>query len=143
LPEPKHVLYVPNQGHGLRDIDRVIGALSAVHRYSSSARSLPKLSWTSAAARSLTFVVDADRRPTRVSIWSARSPSRDFRDAHWTSRACRRTREGYTCVAERAKRGYTAAFTEAAFADKHAPTFSLSTTVCIAGPDISAASGEC
>jgi PhoPQ-activated pathogenicity-related protein len=143
LPDPKHVLYVPNQGHGLRDIDRVIGALSAVHRYSSSARSLPEMSWTSAAARALTFTLDADQPPKRVSIWSARSRTRDFRDAHWTSRACRRARQGYTCLAERAKRGYTAAFVEAAFADEHGLTFSLSTTVCIAGAATSAASNAC
>lgn len=143
LPDPKHVLYVPNQGHGLRDADRVIGALSAVHRYSSNARPLPKLSWTSVAERSLTFVLNADKRPRRVSIWSARSPTRDFRDAHWTSRACRPTSKGYACVAARAKRGYTAAFAEAAFADEHALPFSLSTLVCIAGPGIPAPPGGC
>src|SRR5690606_39177829 len=41
LPSPKHVLYVPNQGHGLRDFDRVIGALSAVHRYAARGENLP------------------------------------------------------------------------------------------------------
>ena len=134
---------MPNQGHGLRDIDRVIGALSAVHRYSAEARALPKLSWTAEAARSLTFVLSADKQPRRVSIWSARSPTRDFRDAQWTSRACRRRSKGYACVAPRAERGYTAAFAEAAFVGEHDLRFSLSTLVCIAGPDIRAPAGEC
>lgn len=143
LPDPKHVLYVPNQGHNLRDIDRVIGALSAVHRYSSNAQSLPTVSWTSAAARSLKFTVHADHRPERVSIWTARSSTRDFRNARWTSRACRRAKEAYDCVAERPKRGYTAAFAEAAFVDEHDLTFSLSTTVCIAGPATADNSDQC
>lgn len=143
LPSPKHVLYVPNQGHGLRDIERVIGALSAVHRYSSSAQPLPTLSWTASAARSLRFTVDADRRPARVSIWTANSSTRDFRDARWTSRPCRRARDGYACVTERSKRGYTAAFAEAAFEDERDLTFSLSTTVCIAGPESTAGSDQC
>jgi PhoPQ-activated pathogenicity-related protein len=143
LPEPKRVLYVPNQGHGLQDIERVIGALSAVHRYSSSARSLPMLSWTSKAARSLTFAVSADTVPARVSIWSAQSPTRDFRDAHWTSSPCQPTNNGYDCAVPRAEQGYTAAFAEAAFAEGQAPPFSLSTTVCIAGPDSTETSGSC
>jgi PhoPQ-activated pathogenicity-related protein len=143
VPEPKQVLYVPNQGHNLRDIDRVIGALSAVHRHSAEGRALPQLSWTSAAARSLTFVVNSDQKPRRVSIWSARSPTRDFREAKWTSRACRVDGKGYACSAPRAERGYTAAFAEAAFVDENDLAFSLSTLVCIASPDARAPAGEC
>ncbi len=143
LPDPKHVLYVPNQGHNLRDIDRVIGALAAVHRYSSTQQPLPTLSWTASAARSLGFTVAADRPPERVSIWTANSSTRDFRDARWTSHACQRSSSGYDCVAERAKRGYTAAFAEAAFVDEQQLAFSLSTTVCIAGPEMTAPEDRC
>src|SRR5204862_7057055 len=32
LPEPKRVLYLPNQTHGLRDVDRLIGRLAALNR---------------------------------------------------------------------------------------------------------------
>ena len=42
LPDPKHVLYVPNQGHGLRDIERVIGSVSAVHRYAAAGKPMPR-----------------------------------------------------------------------------------------------------
>ncbi len=41
LREPKRVLYVPNQGHGLHDVDRLIGGLSALFRYSARARRCP------------------------------------------------------------------------------------------------------
>jgi PhoPQ-activated pathogenicity-related protein len=40
LPDPKRVLYVPNQGHGLRDLERVVGAVSAAHRYAAAGRPL-------------------------------------------------------------------------------------------------------
>jgi PhoPQ-activated pathogenicity-related protein len=41
LSEPKRVLYVPNQGHGVRDFARLVGGLSALHRYSSHGEGLP------------------------------------------------------------------------------------------------------
>lgn len=135
LPEPKHVLYVPNQGHGLRDVERVIGALSAVHRYAASGRPLPKLDWQSAhTPDALSFDIKVDRPVRRLLIWSTRGATRDLREAHWSSQNCKRTRDGYACVVDRADEGYTAAFAEAAFTDEDDLKFSLSTTVCIANP---------
>jgi PhoPQ-activated pathogenicity-related protein len=142
LQSPKHVLYVPNQGHGLRDIDRVIGGVSALHRYAASGRPLPQTRWTfKPTARALAVQVEAERRPSRVQIWTARSGSRDFREAHWTSRPCRRAGTAYSCSTPRAREGYTAAFAETSFEDDGAPRFSTTSTVCIAGPN--RAKSEC
>lgn len=139
LPDPKHVMYVPNQGHGLRDAQRVIGALSAVHRYAAASRPLPLTTWSFASRRDeLTIKVKADRPTERVLIWSAHSATRDFRDAKWTARKCARTGDSYACSAQRKGQGYTAAFGETAFRDKGSPSFATTTTVCIAGPKSSA-----
>ena len=43
LQEPKRVLYVPNQGHSLRDADRLIGSIGALHRYSARDQPLPQV----------------------------------------------------------------------------------------------------
>jgi PhoPQ-activated pathogenicity-related protein len=135
LPAPKHVLYVPNQGHGLRDIDRVIGGLSAVHRYAAAGRPLPRTTWEfRPSARSLQIMVEPERRPERVLVWSARSASRDFRDAYWTSRPCRRAGAAYSCAAPRGRHDYTAVYAETSYQDEGAPRFSTTSTVCIAGP---------
>lgn len=140
LPSPKHVLYVPNQGHGLRDADRVIGGLSAIHRYAAAGESLPRTTWSFASASDvLSIEIKSDRRPQRVLIWSARSPTRDFRDAHWRSRRCVRAAIGHACSADREDQEYTAVFAETSFRDKGTPTFSTTTTVCIAGPKASEA----
>jgi PhoPQ-activated pathogenicity-related protein len=40
LQGPKHVLYVPNQGHGLSDPERVVTGLSAIHSYSAAGKTL-------------------------------------------------------------------------------------------------------
>ena len=135
LPNPKHVMYVPNQGHGLRDADRVIGGLSAVHRYAAAGKPLPRTDWTFTSKKnSLTIQLKPDRPTQNVLIWSAHSFTRDFRDARWAARKCSRSNDGYVCSAERREQGYTAAFGETSFRETGSPTFSTTTTVCIAGP---------
>jgi PhoPQ-activated pathogenicity-related protein len=135
LPAPKHVLYVPNQAHDLQDIERVIGALSALHRYSVRGATLPSTTWSFASdAKTLKITVDTTRLPQRVLIWSADSRTRDFRDARWTSRPCARVDDRYACEAARSAQEYTAVFAETAFADEGAPVFSTTTTVSIAAP---------
>ena len=134
LPEDKRVLYLPNQTHDLRDLKRLIAGLSAVHRYSARGLSLPRVSWTFAReSQWLDLTVSADRQPRRVLAWSARSPTRDFRKAHWTSHSCERSSERYLCRERIPRDRYTALYAEAAFTDRGAPGFSLSTLVCLAG----------
>jgi PhoPQ-activated pathogenicity-related protein len=132
LPEPKRVLYVPNQGHGLADFDRLIGSLSALHRYSSRGETLPRISWAF-ADNGLT--VETQRAPRRVIAWSASSATRDFREARWTSHACRRTADArFACPRQADSARYTALYGEVEFQDRDAPRFSLSTTVCVSAP---------
>jgi PhoPQ-activated pathogenicity-related protein len=138
LPSPKHVLYVPNQGHGLRDMNRVVGGLSAVHRYAAEGKLLPAISWSFDAQPKRLFIrLTAERAPKRVLVWMATSPTRDFREARWRSKLCKRQRESYICSTGRAKSEYTAAFAETSFQDPGAPVFSTSTTVCLLGPEAS------
>jgi PhoPQ-activated pathogenicity-related protein len=134
LPEPKRVLYVPNQGHGLRDVDRVIGSVSAMHRYAALGKQLPQLTWKFITkGREISIRAKADRDVERVLLWSTSSGTRDFREARWTSRPCRRAKDAYSCHAPAATQGYSAAFAEMTFVDSGEEPFSLSTTVCIAG----------
>lgn len=138
LPDPKHVLYVPNQGHGLRDVNRVISGLSAVHRYAAAGKRLPESTWSFASrGNDLTIQVTADRPVHRVLVWSAHSDTRDFRDARWVARKCARSGAEYACSAARGAQGYTAVFGEISFRDKGSPAFSTTTTVCIGEPDAS------
>lgn len=132
LPDPKHVIYVPNQGHGLRDVARVIGALSAVHRYAAAGDTLPRTTWSFASTpKTIGIDVEPERAPARVLIWSAQSSTKDFREAHWRSRPCRKRDGAYSCKVPRGEKQYTAAFAETSFKDPNAPMFSTTTTVCI------------
>jgi PhoPQ-activated pathogenicity-related protein len=134
LPAPKHVLYVPNQGHGLRDAERVIGSVSAVHRYAAAGKPMPETTWSfGSTPGELKAQVKSDREARKVLVWSAQSPTKDFREAKWTARQCAKGSEGYACSAERAAEGYTAMFAETSFQDEGALPFSTTTTICIAG----------
>ncbi len=135
LPEPKRVLYVPNQGHGVRDFARLVGGLSALHRYSSHGEELPVVSWTYAVGPDRLGVdVQSNRVPRKVDAWTARSPTRDFREARWTSHRCTRKGEKYACNVARPAEGYAAVYAELWFKDSGYPKFPLATVVCIAGP---------
>lgn len=131
LPEPKRVLYVPNQGHGMRDLQRVIAALSALHRYSARGEQLPSVSWTfTPSSRKLELSVHPTQRPTRVVVWSASSAARDFRDAHWSSHACRRSAGVFICTRPVSSQRLTASYAEVTFSERGELDFSLSTAVC-------------
>ena len=132
LPQPKHVLYIPNQGHGVGDVGRLIGALSAVHRYSTRSQPLPSLSWRfTSSARKLELAVQPGRTPLRSVAWSASSPTRDFRNAHWAAHACKRPRGRPVCSEPTKPPRYTALYSEVTFRDRGEHDFSLSTAVCI------------
>jgi PhoPQ-activated pathogenicity-related protein len=136
LPEEKRVLYLPNQTHDLRDIDRLIGSVAALVRYSAQGKSLPEMSgvFTQQTGR-LELAVRTDQTPKRVLAWSATSPSRDFRHARWSSHGCRRhSSRDYHCEEHTASDVYTALYAEAVFRDPGEPSFSLSTTVHISEP---------
>jgi PhoPQ-activated pathogenicity-related protein len=134
LPEPKRVLYVPNQGHGVGDLERLIGGLSALHRYSARGTPLPAVTWTYAAkADRLGVDVQTDRMPRRVLAWTATSATRDFREARWTSHRCKRRKGNFSCSVARPSSGFVAMYAELWFEDRGYPRFPLATVVCIAG----------
>ncbi|MFC4307821.1 PhoPQ-activated pathogenicity-related family protein [Steroidobacter flavus] len=132
LPDPKNVMYVPNQGHGLHDANRVINGLSALHRYAAAGKVLPRTtSSVELEPHAITLAVESDRPARRVLLWSARSPTLDFREAHWSSHSCTRSSKGHRCSERRPDRGYAAAYAETFFRDEDGPAFSTTTTVCI------------
>jgi PhoPQ-activated pathogenicity-related protein len=63
----------------------------------------------------LNLTVRSDLRPDRVRAWTARTPTRDFREAEWTSRPCEALEEGaWHCHLHHREEGegYAALFAE-------------------------------
>jgi PhoPQ-activated pathogenicity-related protein len=134
LQGEKRVLYLPNQTHDLRDVERVIGSVAALNRYTELGKPLPKVTGTFTEQNDrLELSVRTDKTPERVLAWSARSATRDFRQARWRSHACRRSAAGYECEADTPSDRYTALYAEVQFREPGEHRFSLSTTVHISG----------
>jgi PhoPQ-activated pathogenicity-related protein len=80
LPEPRHLHYEPNGGHGLGPGG--LATLAAFIEHTLGGEAMPSLQWTYA---------DGVLRlrwegPGQAVLWHAEAPDRDFRHARWVSR---------------------------------------------------------
>jgi PhoPQ-activated pathogenicity-related protein len=133
LVGPKYIVYVPNNRHGITDIARLTGSLIAVHRHTVTGRPLPELSWNfTDGDAEVSLRVTSQPLPQRVNSWSASSPTRDFREARWSSQPAKADGKDYVRTLRRPESGWSALFGEAVYAGSVAP-FYLSTNVKIVG----------
>jgi PhoPQ-activated pathogenicity-related protein len=131
LQGPKHILYVPNNRHGLKDLGRVFGSLHALHRQAVDGQPLPQLTWQlKQDARGVQLEVRSDIRPDQVQAWVATSPTREFREARFRSVTLQRAGESYRYQRPRPAEGYLALFGEALYGRDAVPSF-FSTNVQI------------
>ncbi|MFP3902844.1 MAG: PhoPQ-activated pathogenicity-related family protein [Armatimonadota bacterium] len=133
LPDPKYLLYVPNSGHGLEDLPRVLNTQVAFYLVCTGALPTPQITWEFEEAESLQLRMSADPTPSNVQIWTAHSETRDFREAEWSSTDATTTDSGWTGQVEYPDEGYTAIFGEIVYDVNGRPAY-LSTSVKIIGP---------
>jgi PhoPQ-activated pathogenicity-related protein len=134
LPGEKYLLYVPNNGHGLKDYGRVIGSTLALHQHQSGHMPLPHLEWnygTTGGATMLT--VNAQPQADEYRVWMTDSPTVDLRKARWSSRSLRRTDSGTEFRVSPTKE-FQAVFIEAEFQRGRPLPLYLSTTMRIIPP---------
>ncbi len=125
----KHILYVPNNRHGLKDFPRVLGTLGALHEQARGGEKLPDLKWSfDLAGEQLTLQIDSDQSPKQVNIWTASSDSRDFRESKWTMLPATENGKGYVHHLDIPEKGYKAILGEAVYQRGPFP-FYLSTNV--------------
>lgn len=118
LVGPKYVLYVPNQGHNIDDLGRVIPAVVAVSRQAGGAAPLPALAWQfEGDGGPLELCVRADPSPSSVVLWSAGSADTDFRKASFSSRPVAARDGVYVARVEPPDSGFEAVFAELAFGE--------------------------
>lgn len=135
----KYITYVPNADHDLaKDWVRVFGGLRALRRHVDEQKALPNLKWDYIAAGGdlpLKLSVSPGEKAAVVHLWTAESPTRDFRQAKWTSQVLPRDQYGtattkLTAPAE----GYRATFAEVVYAHDKVPLY-LSTTIRVLGAE--------
>jgi PhoPQ-activated pathogenicity-related protein len=134
LPGEKHILYVPNAGHGLNDMARVVSGVSALALEATGQLALPKLAWDlGEKAGALRLAVRSDVKPTSVWAWLAEAPTRDFRNATWHQQPIPMTDGQYAHELKTPEQGYAAMFGEAVY-DISGHRVYLSTNVRMTGP---------
>jgi PhoPQ-activated pathogenicity-related protein len=130
----KNILYVPNNGHGLKDLPRLVGAIHALQQQAITGHALPKLSWEHQLADGgLTLSLGADRKPAAARAWIATSATKDFRDSKWEAVELDVNGEKIAHHIDFPTSGYAAMFGELEFKDLDIPLL-LSSQVKIVGP---------
>ena len=87
LSGPKHIRYVPNAGHNLKGgREGALATLAAFTRHVASDQLLPELKWKhDTDGNILRLTIQSDVVPDSVKLWTAASPTKDFRESEWTS----------------------------------------------------------
>ncbi len=129
LPDPKALFCVANAGHDAGSDPRATGTVAAFVERIAQQKPLPRLRWAEAAPQ-LAAVV-SDETPTRVRVWHAESPSRDFRGARWRSVEARRQGDRFDADVPAPVDGFVSFFAEAEY-PAGASSFMASTPVRIA-----------
>jgi PhoPQ-activated pathogenicity-related protein len=114
IPGPKWVVYLPNAGHGLQEHrDYAIHGVGALFRHVISGRPMPALEWRHSDGPDGSFVlgVKSSPEPKSAQLWVARSDTRDFREAKWTSSPLEKDKDYVGSVPKPAK-GYVALFAD-------------------------------
>jgi PhoPQ-activated pathogenicity-related protein len=130
LVGPKHVLKLPNAGHGLDPgREKALYTLAAFFRHAASGTPLPRLSWTHAdTAAEYTLEVSASPKPRSAWLWLARSDTKDFRDSKWRSEPLEANGDGFLGKVPKPAAGHVALFGELRFNLEGLP-YSLTTLV--------------
>ncbi len=135
LKGAKYMTYTPNQGHQIRDVDRLVGSVAGLHRSTNGGPPMPKIDWAVSETQSdrVALTLTSASKPVKVQMWLAKSETRDFRSAAWVSQPMFEDSEG-VFVAQIARKadGFTAFFGEMVSDNLVAPVY-LSTSVTILG----------
>jgi PhoPQ-activated pathogenicity-related protein len=138
LQGEKYILYVPNNGHGIKDFPRLLGGLNALYQHTTTKDhahkdKLPKFTWLHTTKdKAHQIAVKSEPVPRELTLWTAESKTRDFRDATFVPKKIE-LQAGET-IAEAAlpTDGYSAVFVEAQF-DRQPYPLPLSTTIKVLG----------
>jgi PhoPQ-activated pathogenicity-related protein len=133
LAGEKYILYVPNKDHGVDDARRIISDGVAFFLKIEGKVEFPKLSWDyKKKEEGVELSVKSDLKSVSVSAWTAKSSTRDFRNAVWQESEIMPKDSVYRHILDKPEQGYAAVFGEAV-CKAGGREFFLSTNVYILG----------
>jgi PhoPQ-activated pathogenicity-related protein len=128
LVGPKYIAYVPNGGHGLGDLARVLNAGVGFFNCCVGRAPWPEANWVFQKGRHLKLHLESSPAPSRVLQWTTTSPTRDFRPSRWVYREMRPSQGSYTLRQSWPAEGYAALMGEAIY-DVCGQEFALCSTI--------------
>lgn len=130
LSGEKHILYVPNAGHGLEGgLETALTTLVAFVKHVAEDKPLPKLQWEYGEAdRKITLNVRSDVAPKEVRLWSAKSTDGDFRPSEWSAAPIAGDNGVYVAHVDVPEEGYVALYAEARY-EMEGHLYSLTTQI--------------
>jgi PhoPQ-activated pathogenicity-related protein len=114
----KHVLYVPNAGHGLDGgRENALTTLAVFAQHVASEQSLPDLSWIhDDDGEDFRLTLKSTPKPKAVRLWVAHSDDKDFRPDRWEATDVAADKDGaYVAHVEKPEKGHVAFFGEATY----------------------------
>ena len=112
----KYILYVPNKGHDAGDFRRVLGDAVAFFLKVEGKIDFPKLSWNYDAKDNGTELsITSDISPVSITVWTAESDTRDFRNSIWNETKIEPENSTYKYNLEKTENRYKAMFGEALY----------------------------
>jgi PhoPQ-activated pathogenicity-related protein len=118
LVGPKHVLYVPNAGHGLDGgRENALTTLAVFTQHIAMRSPLPTLSWKhDDDSGRLRLTVNSKPTPKMVRLWVAHSDDKDFRPDKWTATTISANGDdAYVGHVDRPDSGHVAFYAEATY----------------------------
>jgi len=138
LPSPKMVYQAPNAGHGAGGTPDAIQTLAAFLQMMADRQTPPQMTWQLEGKGDASLTVTTDQPAKQARLWTAHSPTRDFRKAMWSDRPLTLDADGKRASAKvlHPVGGYTAFMAEMTFATTSGDTvYRLSTQVQVT-PDL-------
>lgn len=122
LPGEKHVLYVPNAGHGLDGgKENALKTLAVFAQHIAMQQALPAMTWkhdddNDGGGEQMRLVVHSTPAPKAVRLWTAHSDDKDFRPDHWDATPITADSDGaYVAHVAKPTTGHVAFFAEATY----------------------------
>jgi PhoPQ-activated pathogenicity-related protein len=133
LPGEKHIHYVPNKGHGLG-----VEAVEAVTAFTAAVIAgdpRPAITWrTDRDGDAVVLSIESPEKPEAADLWRAEAPTRDFREAKWTSAPASADGDGrYTGKLSLPAKGFAAFFGRLTFKTKAGHLLAVATNVEVLG----------
>lgn len=117
LQGPKHILMVPNAGHGLDGgREGALTTLGVFFRHSVLGEMLPKLEWDYSTAQDIRkLAVKSTIKPRDARLWTASSVTKDFRESKWNHEPLTQVQEQFIGQVQKPNGNNVAAFGELKF----------------------------